>query len=378
MSHSHPVRRILSPQDLEKFSESDTKQRVFGFVKVLNYYVVGKGNSYDTLKRPIIAKLVAILEKVIDLVAKYPPEDATSSRFGKPEFRDFHQALEENAKEWIRELGEMEEWQLIELCTYFAASFGDRTRIDFGSGHELNFICFLFCLRELGLLDVPLYEPEIHDPTGEAKKAKCIGDETDSSAVMLTVFGQYLKTMRSVQASYWLEPAGSHGVWGLDDYHFLPFMFGSAQLSCHKYLRPLSIHDMEMLDMWKDEYLYMGAIHFINSVKTTASLRWHSPMLDDISGVKTWAKVNQGMVKMYDAEVLSKLPILQHFMFGQLIKAPEGVSAAPDPNAEVQHVHNHWADCCGIKVPSAIAASEMSQKPGDLRKLRGSGVLPFD
>jgi len=92
-------------------------------------------------------------------------------------------------------------------------------------------------------------------------------------------------------------------------------------------------------------------------------------MLDDISAVKTWDKVNSGMIKMYSAEVLGKLPVAQHMLFGSLLPYEGPVSN------DVQQQHSHgqgWGDCCGIAVPSAFAAAGGG--------LRGAGIraVPFD
>jgi serine/threonine-protein phosphatase 2A activator len=226
-------------------------------------------------------------------------------------------------------------------------------------------------------------------------------NENDDKAVVLRVFVKYIKLMRQLQFDYWLEPAGSHGVWGLDDYHFLPFLFGSAQLlskflfclidtdthtkhsikhTDHKYIKPRSIHDADTVEQFSSSYMYLACIHFINTVKTTASLRWHSPMLDDISACKTWIKVNEGMIKMYKAEVMSKLPIMQHFMFGSIIHFEGGHAQSEDTEDDCGHVHppqaatgteqdgvfalgQEYPGCCGIPVPSAIAAAALKSKP---------------
>ncbi|CCE62765.1 hypothetical protein TPHA_0D01240 [Tetrapisispora phaffii CBS 4417] len=357
-----PQKRLLTNADMEIWDRSQTQADLLNFLKQLAKSVEGKENTDYTL--PIsqpVESMMKLLHKVQSILFKHPVvKDAHSSRFGKVEFRDFYDDLTSQSKTLLKEcFPSLTDSQIEQLYVYVDESWGNKQRIDYGSGHELNFMCFIYGLTSFKIFDL----------------------ERDATNLVLKVFIQYLKLMRVLELQYWLEPAGSHGVWGLDDYHFLPFLFGAYQLSTHKHLKPSSIHNDDLIEMFADKYLYFGCIEFINSVKTTTTLRWHSPMLDDISGVKKWSKVAEGMFKMYEAEVIKKLPIMQHFYFNDMfLICPENVSpprehihdgGEEDECLAEGHAHSTYGDCCGIKVPSAIAASQINA-------MNKNKPLPFD
>lgn len=92
---------------------------------------------------------------------------------------------------------------------YLLTSFGSFVRMDYGTGHETSFAVFLLCLTLIRFLGF---------------------NSEEARDISLIVFVRYLRLCWRLQDVYRLEPAGSHGVWGLDDSHFLGYIFGSAQL----------------------------------------------------------------------------------------------------------------------------------------------------
>lgn len=65
--------------------------------------------------------------------------------------------------------------------------------------------------------------------------------------------------------------------------------------------------------------MYFGCVAFIKKVKVGVPFGESSPMLNDISGVPSWEKVAQGMLKMFNAEVMGKLPVIKHLKFGSIL-----------------------------------------------------------
>lgn len=291
-----PVKRIQTPDDIRHFHDSDSGKNFLGFVVSLSESIRSHKISDPCHQSPILNSILSILQSLIDWVDEIPPVQQ-SSRYGNLSFRVWQGRLLDNSEQLMLQfLPDDLRSATVELVPYFADSFGNSSRIDYGTGHETNFAAWLYCLARLGLLK-----------------------EEDYQALVSRVFVKYLELMRKLQFVYCLEPAGSHGVWGLDDYHFLPFIFGSSQLIDHKYMKPKSIHNQDILDNFSKEYMYIACIAFVKQVKKGLFAE-HSPLLDDISGVPNWNKVNSGMLKMYKAEVLEKVPIMQHFLFGWLIK----------------------------------------------------------
>lgn len=294
-----PSKRITSMDDIRRFNESPSGRHFLGFVASLSQSVRGRKLS-DPLPiplSPVLTSLISLVQTLSDWIDQIPPLPH-QARYGNPAYRLWHERLAAVVSSLLKPVLSAADLEAaeVELVPYLLDSVGNATRIDYGTGHETNFAAFLYCLACLNLIK-----------------------EEDYPGLVTRVFVSYLELMRKLQTTYCLEPAGSHGVWGLDDYHFLPFIFGAAQLIDHKYMKPKSIHNPDILENFSNEYLYLACVSFVKKAKKGVFAE-HSPMLDDISGVPQWSKVNSGLLKMYKAEVLEKVPIMQHFLFGSIIK----------------------------------------------------------
>ncbi|KAI1472866.1 Phosphotyrosyl phosphatase activator [Daldinia caldariorum] len=355
-----PSKKINDGPDVAKFLTSKAYRDIGIFVMQLNRAMCprksvcddGKekimafhiGSEYETQPVQSVLKLQELLARIESYIDESPP-DQGPRRFGNISFRKWYSLLEERVAGLLEDFlpnsvlnfgsgGESDATAKDELMAYLLGGFGSPQRLDYGTGHELSFLAFLGGLWKLGTF----------------KDGKPGGDIERS--IVLGIFEPYLRVVRRLILTYTLEPAGSHGVWGLDDHSFQPYIYGSAQLtraitdsepmpiegSLFRAPKPAQVVKAEYVEQERKKNMYFSAIGFINDVKKGPFWE-HSPILFDISGIKDgWGKINKGMIKMFNAEVLSKFPVVQHFPFGSLF------SWEQDPNAAAPQQSVHMAN----------------------------------
>ncbi|KAI0839776.1 Phosphotyrosyl phosphatase activator [Hypoxylon sp. FL0890] len=369
-----PVKQINDGPDVAKFLSSKAYRDIGIFVMQLNRAMCprrsigddGKdkiqtfqiGSEYETQPVLSVRRLQEMLARIESYIDEAPP-DQGPRRFGNISFRKWYQLLEQRVTDLLEEFipdsvlnfgpgGERDVTAMDELTAYLLGGFGSAQRLDYGTGHELSFLAFLGGLWKLGAF----------------KDGKPGGDIERN--IVLGVFEPYLRVVRRLILTYTLEPAGSHGVWGLDDHSFQPYIYGSAQLSraitdsepmptegsLFRAPKPAQVVKTEYVEQERKKNMYFSAIGFINDVKKGPFWE-HSPILFDISGIKDgWGKINKGMIKMFNAEVLSKFPVVQHFPFGSLFSWEQD----PDATAAQTTVHMANQPTSATSMPPPLSA----------------------
>ncbi len=216
-------------------------------------------------------------------------------RYGNPGFRLWHEKMKAIGPNLLKGIWpEKHHEAIVELLPYLHDSFGNPTRLDYGTGHELSFILFLMGLFKIGVLE-----------------------KSDELNVAIKVFDGYLCFVRRLQVTYRLEPAGSQGVWALDDYQFVPFIWGSAQMIGNLFIQPQHLVELDVIASNYRKYMIFSCMDFILQVKS-GHIAEHSNQLWGISAVPSWSKICSGLIKMYEKEVLGKFPVIQHVLFGSI------------------------------------------------------------
>lgn len=301
-----PEKQIKNALDMGKWQRSTTFYQILDFIGKISTAVQGKCLDDDFPMSEATQKIIELLKKLEDMAIETPPIEQPQ-RFGNMAFRIWHQKMSSNSLELIKELLKDDTLEAAkELDVYLRDSFGNPTRIDYGTGHELNFIMFLMGLYKLKILKIE-----------------------DDLTVGLKVFDLYLNFSRKLQVTYRMEPAGSHGVWSLDDFQFIPFIWGSAQFGINPPIEPVKFVDDNVIDELRKKYMFISCIDYIRQVKT-GNFAEHSNQLWSISAVPSWIKICTGLIKMYQKEVLGKFPVVQHIYFGSLFTL-----AAMPPNTRL-------------------------------------------
>ncbi|CAK1548640.1 unnamed protein product [Leptosia nina] len=291
-----PERAVRTITDMAIWEKSEAYMEYTGFIATLNEAIKAKPLSVDCKISENINKFASMLDKINNIIDEFPPIEQPQ-RFGNVAFRDWLAKVKSNSTQYLQEaLDPKLHLAIPEIKVYLEESFGNATRIDYGTGHEMSFIMFLCCLYKIGSLQAD-----------------------DNVPTVFILFNKYLIIARRLQQTYRMEPAGSHGVWSLDDYQFVPFIWGSSQLIDQpRIYPPAKFLEEDIIDKYSDDYIFLSCIKYIKEVKK-GPFAEHSNQLWSISAVGSWAKINQGLIKMYKKEVLAKFPVIQHVLFGSLL-----------------------------------------------------------
>jgi serine/threonine-protein phosphatase 2A activator len=311
---------IKNVEEMERFKSSGAYKTVREYIDKVDGSIregrqgrhEGRGVDIDNITEYRGENRVAELMATIYEIMEEVPIEQEDQRYGNKGFATFCARIKREGKSLIKNILFEEREENVEdvsiLFSYLNNSFGNPARLDYGTGHELTFFCLVVILHKFSLLE---------------------------EEAILGVMEMYFAIVRMLILKYKLEPAGSHGTWGIDDYQLLPFLFGSSQV-CEQG------GGLSFEDLFREEnqwLCYSKSLRFVHAHKRgpkgniditervqayremavdPKEFSDHSPMVYSLRALP-WHKINRGMIRMYESEVLSKFVVIQHFVSSRVL-----------------------------------------------------------
>lgn len=172
-----PGKCINTKRQMNFFSGSESERKFVNFIQELNTSVIGMQNENTReCSSKSVQVLLGILNQLGIWVREIPPSNY-AARFGNIAFRSWFAQLEKSSIELLSTiLPPSIQDAKVELIPYFLQSFGNPSRIDYGTGHELNFVALIYCLYSLEIFE-----------------------KDDFSSLVNFVFKEYVQLVRKLQ-----------------------------------------------------------------------------------------------------------------------------------------------------------------------------------
>lgn len=248
---------------MNSFTDSHTNFTETKAYKIIKNFIFEIDNHIKTSKENIEIDSNDILFKIKEIVENTPLSNKPG-RFANPAMVEVLEKIEN-----------------ITDNVYLKNSFGNKIRMDFGTGHELNFLCYL-------------YTQVIENKHQNNINENIIGS-LDLRKIKSYVC-EYSRIIRFFIKKFNVEAAGSRGVWSIDDYQLLPYLFGSSE----NFEKTYSI-----------DLISNGLFKEAESKNPSIKLKGLCKM--------PWKSINIELLKFYDEEVLSKFVVTQHFIYSDLL-----------------------------------------------------------
>lgn len=289
-----PLKDCMPPNYEFDFTKTPAYSALIGFMKDINTSII------QNKERTKNEKFHRILDAINEKINQTECIDG-DHRFANIAATIIHEFLEKiNLRKYFHdenctETREISDNDIISLRTYLMESFGNKIRLDYGTGHEINFLAFLYvarCCEILSISDVP------------------------------DLFQKYFIVVRNFIYKYNIEPAGTLGCFAVDDYSYFPFFLGSAELSAKKYSE-ITIQQLLRNDKYK-HFMYREVIDFCIEHKTRgdpygSTIIIHPPMLQSFCEMP-WIEVNKVMLEFIDKKVFRRYVAIQHFRYCRFLE----------------------------------------------------------